>query len=245
MLQSDVDYEGPTEIAIFQQTNRTMKVISILVFSCLFLSATAQIKNTYTKGSILFTNGDILDCEIAFPILNRSMSLGPTIRSKNKVTVKDMLGKKQKIDIDEIDALVFEGTDGFYSMKVMHSFTMKRKGKVKQTKHKSWYIIDEGCDELQGYVRADKFDLDRKGHPYALHVDNLGQFLLQREGEEWPTVISTALTYRGINKKQFWKIRRNSFALYMGEDKHAKEFLDGKKRITGEELTDYVIERCK
>ena len=226
-----------------------MRIIFILTFCAFCLSTVAQrnhaIKNRYAKGTILFTNGNILDCEIAFPILNRSSSLGPTIRSKNKLTIKNMSDEKEKIDIDEIQTIQFEGEGGFYTMSVMHSITLRRKNKKKLSKHKAWFIHEINCDGLHSYVKADKFDIDKEGQPYAIHVNNMGEYLLQREGEEWPTLISTAITYNGANKKQFWKIRRNSFAQYMGDDEHAQNFLADKKRLTAKELEDYIAERCK
>lgn len=226
-----------------------MRTLSIIIFCFLFVTVNAQrkyaIKNRYAKGSIQFANGEILDCEIAFPILNRSLSLGPTLRSKNKIKVKDMLGKKQSIEIDEINTIVFEGDDGFYSMKVMHSLSLRRKGKIKQSRHKAWFIVDEGCEEIQGYIRADKFDLDKTGRPYAMYEGNLGQYLLQRKSEDLPTVIGPAISYRGISSNSWRKGRLAALTQYMKGDEDVESFLEDKKGLTAEELVEYIIERCK
>ncbi len=223
-----------------------MKYLLLALISFSFLDASAQLVNRYTFGTIYFLNGDVYDCQVGFPLLNRSNNLGPTLRSKNKLVVKSLGGEKEKIDNEEIDYIIFEGDQGQFMLKWTKGYSVRGRkyDKTKLDKHNSWFLVNGGCEDIVSFAWADKFELDKKGQVYASYVGSYGfygSYYLLRSDEDYPTMICTMTEGNGIG---FKKMRKKVFEFYFAGDGHAEQFLDGKKKLTVEEIMNYVESRC-
>ena len=214
----------------------------ILTFSCIDLSS--QVLNRYTRGTVYFLDGEVYDCEIGFPLLNKSGKLGLTVRSKNKLNVKSISGEKEKIENDEIDYIVFEGEQGYFKLIWTYSLEYARKYKTKKSKKKSWYLENDNCEDIISYSWADKYELDKNGAVSALYIGSngfYGLYYLKRPNEEYPTLICNMTDGFGIG---FTKFNKKIFEEYFKDDSHAIQFIDGRKKIKAEEIQNYIEDRC-
>lgn len=223
-----------------------MKYFLLAVISLFFCDLSAQITTRYTFGTVYFLNGDVYDCQIGFPLLNRSNKLGPTLRSKNKLVVKSLGGDKEKIDNEEIDYIIFEGDQGQFILKWTQGYTVRGRkyDKKKLQKHKSWFLVEGGCEDIISFAWADKFELNKKGQIYANYIGShgfYGSYSLMKKDEEFPTLICSMTEGSGIG---FKKMRKKVFEFYFKGDSHAEQFLEGKKKLTVEEIMNYVKSRC-
>jgi len=225
-----------------------IRFLCCIFFCTLFFASTAQRKiylsNRYAKGLIVFNNDKTLECEIAFPIPNRSKVIKGTLKSKSKLHVKDLKGKKRKLDIDDIYYIELEGPDGLQVLEMNRHFSYRLNGKRKQSNYLSWHLLELDCKEAQTYIWADRYDIDKEGRIVSHSINLNGKFSIRTGEEKWPTVISPLNEY--ISKENYLiSPRFKCLKKYFKSDKLGTEFLKGKESVTYNELLQHLRTRCE
>lgn len=217
--------------------------LKFCLFICLsFLAQLAQGQKNFVSGTLGLANGETMECEFVLQIKNGKDG---TFNKDHKRLKYRMPGDKevQKIDFDDLDYIIVNTEETQILLRRMHYYTLKRKG-AKKSKDKSWCQYRGGCDDMQGYLLIQEFEVDSEGQIWESYLDGMGWYLLMREGEDAPTHVSYVFLRKVLTQKAFDKQRKRMLEKYFVGDKDGMAFVKGKKRITQKDLKDYLEKRC-
>jgi len=206
----------------------------ILLLSFLGIQNISQAQDkSYVNADFKMADGTTMSGIVRMPIMN----------SKNKIvyrTSKD--GKKQVLDADDIDYLLLNGKEGDILLKRDKIYMPYKK---KPSKQKMWLMMRMYCENFQTYVGIMGFEKDKAGNLYATYADAMGMYLIQREGEDYPHGVGSVFIRKIITGKMFDKQRKTLLEKYYSNDAEALKHLSSIKRITQQEMTDFLSSKCE
>lgn len=207
-------------------------VLVVVLFLMVAISSNAQ-KKGYVNAMIYKSDGDSISAHVKMPISNDKKKLIYRIEGEKK---------KLKLKYDEIDYLKLE-SDSKSLFMVRTKYHSIYKGKL--TKHKSWIIPRMACEGQTTFVACNSVSLRNKVEFVENYLEGMGGYMVQRPGEEYPTVVGMVFTYKPITQKMFDKQRKKAMLRYYKNDKEIHDSLEADKRITQEEMIEFFKSNCE
>ena len=206
-------------------------------------------KKIFASGEITLKSGEKFTCEIGFPLFNGANTHALNLKkSRDNVNVHIKLenGKLEKIDQNEIHMLKAWNASGKIQLKREETFRFNNDGERKSYGFNYWLDFKEGCDQIQGYIVVERYDLTKKGEFIALYKGKVAQYALQSQGEDHPTIIGNIVLEKPTATKAYNKERKKDLEKYfeMIKSENGKNFLKDKKRVTPIELSEFISSQC-
>lgn len=201
-------------------------------------------QKNFVVGTLGLTNGEEIQCEFVLKIKNGRD--GEVLDKSHKFLKYKMPGSDdiQKIEHDELDFILVNTETTKILVRRLHYNRLRNKKPPVKSKDKMWVQFRGGCDEIQGYLLIQEFEVDRNGQIWETYIDGMGAYLLMRDGEDVPTQVGYVFLRKVMTQKGFDKQRKKMLDLYFKGDKKGMEFISDKSHITQKELSEYIAENC-
>ncbi len=205
---------------------------NLIIFHFLLIAAPIFGKNAQVDVQITMVNGEIKTGKLELPISN----------NQTRVVFRESEdAKKNAIRADDISNL--------YLMTKKDTFFIKRDSKYNQNgklgKDKYWLLQKQYCSNFSTYVLVLGFEIDRDETFYETYLDGMGMFLIQGANEEHPTELGYIFIRKIITGGLFDKQRVKFLKAYYKNDTEAMQFIDSKKKISQDELLEYLYTKCE
>ncbi|MBK7787451.1 MAG: hypothetical protein IPO65_14490 [Saprospiraceae bacterium] len=212
-----------------------MKNLSYLLLPLIFiigLSTNCEAKKKKLTVEIKMLTGEIKKGLLELPISN----------SHTRIVYRmDEEASKEAIRSNDIDyLLLFTEEDTFYIKRTQYYNPKKKLGKGKD-----WLLRQMNCKNFQTYILVQGFETNSDGDFFALYLDGMGMYLMQRNDEKYPTELGYIFIKKIITQGMFDKQRKEFLMPYFEKDKEAMSFINGKEKIKQDELIEFLTSICE
>lgn len=220
---------------MFAIKNNCMKNLSYLLLPLIFiigLSTNCEAKKKKLTVEIKMLTGEIKKGLLELPISN----------SHTRIVYRmDEEASKEAIRSNDIDyLLLFTEEDTFYIKRTQYYNPKKKLGKGKD-----WLLRQMNCKNFQTYILVQGFETNSDGDFFALYLDGMGMYLMQRNDEKYPTELGYIFIKKIITQGMFDKQRKEFLMPYFEKDKEAMSFINGKEKIKQDELIEFLTSICE
>lgn len=212
-----------------------MKKLSYLIFPFIFIigfSTNCEAKKHKLSVEIKMLSGEIKKGLIELPISNSNTRIVYRMAEE---------AAKEAIRADDIDYLLLFTADDTFFIKRTQYYNPKKK----LSKGKDWLLRKINCKNFQTFILVEGFETNSDGDFFALYLDGMGMYLMQRNDEKHPTELGYIFIYKVITQGMFDKQRKNFLLSYFENDKEAMSFINNKKEIKQDELTEFLTSICE
>lgn len=204
-----------------------------IIFFTISSSDLSARKKRYHDATIQMNNGKIINGLIRLPIS----------ASDKRINYKENQdSKKQRIFADSINFITISSKKSNMVLKRTKYYSGK---KHKLSKRQYWMMPRMVCDDFETFISISGFTANREGEFVEIYSEGLGYYLIQREGEDYPTTVSWVVINQPITKRMFYKRNKKMLTLYYKKDEEILKWINSHKRIPSEELVEYLEKKCK
>jgi hypothetical protein len=220
---------------MFVKKKNCMKKLSYLLLPFILiigLSTNCEANKKRVTVEIKMLTGEIKKGLVELPISNSHTRI---------VYRKDEEASKQALRADDIDYLwLFTADDTFYIKRTQYYNPKKKLGKGKD-----WLLREMNCKNFQTYILVQGFETNSDGDFFALYLDGMGMYLMQRNDEKHPTELGYIFITKIITQGLFDKQRKEFLQPYFEKDKEAMSFINSKEKIKQDELIEFLTSICE
>lgn len=220
-----------------------MRATLLTIFVLLFILQEGS--SQYFRGTLGFIDGETLECDIRLKIKNSPDKLIDrfSYKMKYKLPGDDEVQTANFKDLDFIAITTDKASIFLRNMYVYYPRIRKSKPPVK-SKTRHWLQYRAGCEEIGGYLALQEFEIDKKGQVWEKYLNGMGEYYVLKEGEDAPTRIGHVFLYDSPTQNMIDKQRKKGLERYFKGDEDGMKLLEGKTKVTPQELTDYLNSRC-
>lgn len=220
---------------MFARKKNCMKNLSYLLLPLIFiigLSTNCEAKKKKLSVEIKMLTGETKKGLLELPISN----------SHTRIVYRmDEEASKEAIRANDIDyLLLFTEDDTFYIKRTQYYNPKKKLGKGKD-----WLLRQMNCKNFQTYILVQGFETNSDGDFFALYLDGMGMYLMQRNDEQYPTELGYIFIKKIITQGMFDKQRKEFLQPYFEKDQEAMSFINGKEKIKQDELIEFLTSICE